>query len=228
MFSLKKGGGVPNIDLKQGFTALDFPSSKEIWLAKGDLFLYEGDEHQGNCFLILKGKLDVRLISGSGHETLLYHLEPGELVGELAMFGVSTRTATIMASEKTHLLEIHYNDFARSILDYDFLQKVTNLFLHRYIRTHEVVCRLGQPNIGMKLCRYFKTLAEQHDTEADKIQLRLPSHAELGKLLSCQRETITREIKKLVHVGVLIPGQGSFVFIDLEKMRLLLADMLEH
>ena len=144
------------------------------------------------------------------------------------MFGVSTRTATIIASEKTHLLEIQYNDFSERILDYDFLQKMTNLFIHRYVRTHEVVCRLGQPTIGMKLCRYFKTLAEQYDSDVDKIQLKLPTHAELGKLLSCQRETITREIKKLVHVGVLIPGQESLMFINLEKMRLFLADMLEH
>jgi len=215
------------IKLKHGFDASDFPEAKAVHLTKGDLFLYEGDHHHGNCFLIVSGKLDVRLISGSGHETLLYHLLPGELVGELAMFGVTTRTATIIASEKTQLLEINHDEFTKRIQEYDFLQKVTDLFMHRYLRTHEVVCRLGQPNIGMKLCRYFKTLADQHDTDSKLIRLRLPSHAELGKLLSCQRETITREIKKLVQVGVLITEEGSLVYIDNEKVNLFLADMLD-
>jgi len=216
-----------SIQLKHGFSVEDFPKAKDIWLAKGDLFLYEGDVHKGNCFLILEGTLDIRLISGNGHETLLYHLKPGELVGELAMFGVSARTATIIAREKTKLLEISAVTFSELIKDYDFLQKVTDLFIHRYLRTHDVVCRLGQPNIGAKLCRYFKTLIDQHESTENVVKVKLPSHTELGKLLSCQRETITREIKKLVNLGVLTLDAGSVYAIDHEKMELLLADMLD-
>ncbi|MDX8388341.1 MAG: Crp/Fnr family transcriptional regulator [Ghiorsea sp.] len=216
-----------NIPLEHGFSPSDFPEARSVCLAKGDLFLYEGDEHHKTCFLILTGKMDVRLISGSGHETLLYHLYPGELVGELAMFGVSERTATIMASEKTQLLEVSYAEFSKLIKQYDFLEKITHLFIERYLRTHEVVCRLGQPNIGMKLCRYFKSLTDQYDTDAKRVKLKLPSHVELGQLLSCQRETITRELKKLVNAGIITPDGGSIFYVESEKMKLYLADMLD-
>jgi len=216
-----------NVKLKQGFSLEDFPQGKEVNLRKGELFLYEGDKHHGNCFLIVKGRLEVRLISGSGHETLLYHLEARELVGELAMFGVKARTATVVASEETQLLEISYADFSHLLDNHDFLQKLTKLFIDRYVRTHDVVCRLGQPNIGSKLCRYFLSLSEQHDHEGDEIRLNLPSHSEMGKLLSCQRETITREIKKLGFQDVIKQIEGKTYILNTERMRLVLADMLD-
>jgi len=215
------------IKLEQGFTINDFPQGKEVHLRKGELFLYEGDKHHGNCFLIVKGRLEVRLISGSGHETLLYHLEAGELVGELAMFGVKVRIATVVASAESQLLEINDADFSCLLESYDFLRKLTKLFIDRYVRTHDVVCRLGQPNIGSKLCRYFLSLSEQMNHEDHEIKLNLPSHSEMGKLVSCQRETITREMKKLAHQGVIKPLEGKVYALNTERMRLVLADMLD-
>ena len=71
-----------SIQLKHGFSVEDFPKAKDIWLAKGDLFLYEGDVHKGNCFLILEGTLDIRLISGNGHENSTEYQKNGDTVGD--------------------------------------------------------------------------------------------------------------------------------------------------
>lgn len=216
------------VKLNQGFGLEDFPEAKEVHIKKGDLLLYEGDERANRAFVIVSGKLEVRLTSGTGHETLLYHLNPGELVGELAAFGMKTRTATIAATMTTKLLEVSYADFIRRMKDCSFVEKVSYHFLTRYLRTHDVVCRLGQPNVSMKLCRYFKSLAEQKDIQGNTVVLRLPSHSEMGKLLSCQRETVTREMKKLVFSGVVAPlEETGFFALNIEKNNLLLAGMLD-
>ncbi len=217
------------IKLEHGFGRDDFPKGREFFIKKGELLLYEGDEEANRAFVILSGKLEVRLISGTGHETLLYYLEPGELVGELTAFGVKARTATVAASMPTKLLEVSYSDFLARMQDCDFVKKVSHHFLTRYLRTHEVVCRLGQPNVAMKLCRYFKSLADQKGKQGDAVSLRLPSHAEMGKLLSCQRETVTREMKKLVGAGVITPSEQPGVFVlNIKKKELFLAGMLER
>lgn len=213
------------IRLKSGFTSLDFPPNRKINLKEKEIFLYKGTPHQNNCYLILQGQLEVRLIAGNGHETLLYHLNPGDLVGELAMFGFKNRTATIIASENTEVLQISHDEFNKRIKDYDFLQQLTALFLQRYMHAHEVICRLTQPNISMKLCRYLKTLADQHDSNKNIIQLRLPSHAELSRLLSCQRETITREIKKLVNAQVITAQDAHLIQVDRKRIEFFLSDM---
>ncbi len=218
-----------NIQFRKGFTIADFPQAKELWLNKGDIFLYEGDGHRQKCYFIVSGQLDVRLISGSGHETLLYNLKEGDLVGELAMFGVEARTATIVASMRTCLLEVNSHEFKAKIKEYDFLERVAQHFMSRYLKTHEVVCRLGQPNIGMKLCHYFKSLAEQKHGNglADEVLIRLPSHVVLGNLLSCQRESVTRELKKLSTAGILKQMKGSDYLLDIEKVDLYLGDLLD-
>jgi len=94
------------VRLSQGFGLEDFPKAKEVHIKKGDFLLYEGDEKASRAYVIVSGKLEVRLTSGTGHETLLYHLNPGELVGELAAFGMKARTATIAATMATKLLEV--------------------------------------------------------------------------------------------------------------------------
>lgn len=216
------------MQLSQGFGLEDFPKAKEVLIKKGDFLLYEGDERANRAFVIVSGKLEVRLTSGTGHETLLYHLNPGELVGELAAFGMKARTATIAATMATKLLEVSYAELVSNMQDCSFVEKVSHHFLTRYLRTHDVVCRLGQPNVSMKLCRYFKSLADQKDTQENSVVLKLPSHSEMGKLLSCQRETVTREIKKLVSSGVITPLEqtGSFA-LNIEKNQLFLAGMLD-
>ncbi len=216
-----------SIILNEGFSSEDFPGAKDVYLHKGDLLLYEGDQHRESAFFIVAGELNVRIISGSGHETSLYALMPGDLVGELALFGLKARTATVVATQDSHLREIKASLLAEKIKDHDFLQRIAALFMRRYLRTHEVVCRLGQPNIGSKLCRYIKTLTEQHAGHQDEIVVHLPSHAELGKLLSCQRETITREIKKLVSAEIIESKAGSYYKVNVRNVDLYLADMLE-
>ena len=216
------------VKLNQGFGLKDFPKAKEVLINKGDCLLYEGDERANRAYVIVSGKLEVCLTSGTGHETLLYHLEPGELVGELAAFGKKARTATIAATMATKLLEIPYADLVSRMQDCSFVEKVSHHFLTRYLRTHDVVCRLGQPNVSMKLCRYFKSLADQKDTQENPVVLKLPSHSEMGKLLSCQRETVTREMKKLMFRGVVIPLEQTGLFeLNLKKNQLLLAGMLD-
>jgi len=126
--------------------------------------------------------------------------------------------------------QVPYADLVSRMQDCSFIEKVSHHFLTRYLRTHDVVCRLGQPNVAMKLCRYFKSLSDQKDIHENTVTvvLRLPSHSEMGKLLSCQRETITREIKKLIFSGVIIPQEQTGLFeLNIEKKNLLLAGMLD-
>ncbi len=218
------------IRLKHGFSAEDFTQTKEIWLSKGEVFLYEGDAGKQHCYLVKSGRLDVRLISSTGHETLLYMLKEGDLVGELAMFGSDVRTATVVANTPVCLFEIHRSEIKKNMSNSRFLERLAAHFLDRYLKTHDVVCRLGQPNIGMKLCYYFQSLVEQHEDAAQKgaqVSVHLPSHATLGKLLSCQRESVTRELKKLDQAGIIKRIKGANYMLDMNKVNLYLGDMLE-
>ncbi len=215
--------------LSDVFSEQDFLVSKEVELGKGEIFLFEGDKAEKQCYLLQSGVLEVRLVSGTGHETVLYHLQAGDLVGELPLFGLDMRTATVAAISPVKLLEISEEVFKTAMGEPDFCKKVIAHFLKRFLKTHDVVCRLSQPNIGMKLCHYFKTLVEASGEEmkADKVFVKTPSHAAMAKLLSCQRESVTREIKKLVQAGIISPVQSGGYMLHIPEVDLYLGGLLE-
>ncbi len=199
------------------FTAEDFPGAVEIRVPRGRFILFEDEEHAGHCYLILQGEIDVRLISGSGHETLLYTLGEGDIVGELGLFGCKHRTASILTRTPCRLLKIAPHHFERGMDDPGFMKRLASLFLRRYQDSHEVIRRLGQPTIPMKLCRYLLSLPAWESGGEARIRVKLPSHNELGHMLSCQRESVTRAFRILTELGVLTPADNREYWIDRNK-----------
>ncbi|MDX8407586.1 MAG: Crp/Fnr family transcriptional regulator [Mariprofundaceae bacterium] len=206
------------------FSADDFPGAREISARRGRFVLFEGEQHKGHCYLILEGNLDVRLVTSSGHETMLYRLGPGDLVGELGMFGQAARTASILAIKPCRLLQITPQQFSSRFADEDFKLRMMSLFLTRYLRSHDVICRLGQPTIAAKLCRYLLSLPEWKEHQGSSLNVSLGSHSELAQMLSCQRETVTRAFKVLQQLNILENLENRNYRIDRTAAQLFMDD----
>jgi len=203
------------------FKASDFSAgaSSQLRLEKGAVLLFEGEGHQSDCFLILEGRLDIRLVTASGHETLLYKLQPGELVGELSLFGKVARTATVTAASPACLLRIDAVGFAAAMQNEDFNRRLMHHFVERYVRSHEVIQRLGQPKVSHKIARYLQSFDAWGDGSVEKISVALIGHAELAMKLSCQRETVTRALRDLGDQGVLETQSNGRVVIYRDRLR---------
>jgi len=206
------------------FSETDFPGASTVKIAKGAPFMFEGSEHVNDCYLILSGSMSVKLISSSGHETLLYHLSEGDLVGELASFGMHARTATVMAQTDCRLLRISIKSFSERMKDVDFQSRISAHFLKRYMGSHEVICRLGQPTVAMSLCRHLLSLPGWKSCEDVVMQVQLPSHMELSHMLSCQRESVTRAAKKLQKYGILVPMSDKYYTVNREIAEVYMND----
>jgi len=194
-------------------------NQKELALDKGAVLLFEDAKHHADCYLILEGRVDIRLVTASGHETLLYHLQPGELVGELSLFGKVTRTATVNAASPVRLLRIEAQCFEKAMQDDDFRQRLMHHFLERYVRSHDVIRRLGQPKVIHKIVRYLLSLEAWENANEATLISHLPSHAELAMKLSCQRETVTRSMQELVNQGVIEMHKNGKVILQEDSLR---------
>jgi len=203
------------------FSSQDFGPDcrQELTLEKGSVLLFEDAEHHADCYLILEGRVDIRLLTASGHETLIYQLHSGELVGELALFGKTTRTATVNAASPVRLLRIDARSFEKAMRDDDFRQRLMHHFLERYVRSHEVIRRLGQPKVIHKIVRYLLSLEAWKDADHRSLITHLPSHAELAKKISCQRETVTRSMQKLMSLGVIEVQQNGKARLQQDRLR---------
>ncbi len=201
------------------FEASDFPYANTIHVKKGTCVVYEGDEGGNTAYLILSGAMEVLTECIDGTQTSLYKLKVGELFGELALMGVSTRTASVYAIEDTTLLKINRTMWDVCLKDYDFLTRVNTMLLHRYLETTKVVRRLGQSSVLHRLGVYLLTLPEWKNNACDEIDVILPSHAQLARLLNCTRERVSKIMRELYQTGTIKKhehGQG----ITISKTKL--------
>jgi len=187
----------------QQFNLDDFTGASEITVRKGHCLAYEGDAGDHLAYYIVSGSVEVASECIDGSRILFYKLHPGELFGELALMGVNERTASIYASEKTTLLKINATVWEKSMQAPQFVKKVYQLLLNRYLETTKVVNRLGQSTVLQRLGTYLITLPEWRQHSGDHIILTLPSHAQMANMLNCTRERISAMMSQLHKSGAI-------------------------
>jgi CRP/FNR family transcriptional regulator, cyclic AMP receptor protein len=74
--------------------------------AAGDVLITEGDARSAAMFVLVQGKVEVR-VGG----TVVAELGPGEVVGELALVVPAPRTADVVAKEDTLVVAVARWDF---------------------------------------------------------------------------------------------------------------------
>jgi CRP/FNR family transcriptional regulator, cyclic AMP receptor protein len=72
---------------------------------RGDVIFRQGDDGNGECYLVHEGKVEVRKKVDSEERTLRT-LTKGDLLGEVALFRDAPHSATALAVERVTLLVI--------------------------------------------------------------------------------------------------------------------------
>jgi len=83
--------------------------SEQINLESGDVIIEEGSESE-EMYVVAEGELVVTKLSG-GKGVELARINPGEVVGEIALLDEAPRTATVAASAKTLAIRIPVSAF---------------------------------------------------------------------------------------------------------------------
>ncbi len=184
------------------FEAGDFPSARRVvCVPQGGLLVTEGETPGDRCWLLIEGELEVCLEDAAGHETTLYRLNEGELVGEMALLGGIPRSATVTAVRDSRLLLVPSRVLEEAMLRQDMLLRLVSHCFARYCSSHEVIRRLSPVKVSHRLAHYLLSLPEWQHARGGCVSVSLPTHAELGRLLACQRESITRAFRGLRAVG---------------------------
>jgi CRP-like cAMP-binding protein len=105
--------------------------SKTKEFAQGDVILY-ADSIGREMFLILEGAVCVQVGKGNA-KTELSNLGVGEVFGEIGFVGEFQRSANVVATEKTRLLEINYQQMQSNMRLYPHIAARINLNISRIL-----------------------------------------------------------------------------------------------
>lgn len=192
---------------------LDIAMSRSV--GADEVLLRRGDE--GNeVFAILEGRMKATYEGSDGRELVFSIMEPGEVIGEIALFDGEPRSLDIIALEASRLLVIDRGDFLRFL---DGHPKVSIKLLAALARRVRSVTALVEDaffmNVSSRLAKRLVTLARLYGEETEggmRIGLKL-SQRELGELVGASRETVNKQLRVWVDEGLLAWGEDSQITI---------------
>lgn len=124
--------------------------SKMTWrsLRRGEILCYQG-EPSDSFYIIISGRLQVLIKDATGGSRQVSEMSQGESVGEMGVFTGEPRSATIIASRDSELLEFSREEFEEFTRRYpSLMRQMTRLLIQRLQRvTHQTRAKNLSANI---------------------------------------------------------------------------------
>jgi len=204
---------IDKLQWRELFVGIPAFSSKHKTYQKGDIIIHEG--MLGNdMFIILKGEVDVIVYTADGKEVLLATLREPEMFGEIALFDGQPRTATVIAKTDCELIRLTRAEFVEIIKeDPSMLFRLVRILVKRIRETDEKIKVLSMDSAVDRVKWFIRKMV----AENRNIEINLPSHSEIGKLLCLTREAVTRALHALKREGIISNTTGT-IYVNVEKI----------
>lgn len=195
--------------------------------AAGEEIFQKGDPGTA-LFGVLSGRVGIYTISSEGEEVILNLLEPGDLLGEIALLDGRPRTASAGAMGPTDLLQIRREHFV------PFLQRNPDLC----VSLIQVLCDRIRMNVefiedtiflhlAARLAKRLLSLAELHGeptARGVRIAVKL-SQQDLAHMLGATRERVNKELGQWREQNLIAIDDGKITLCKPERLKELLAQV---
>jgi CRP/FNR family cyclic AMP-dependent transcriptional regulator len=200
-------------------TLVRYPAGRTVF-AKGD----PGD----SLMIVLEGRIRISSPTAEGREMVLNFIEPGQVLGEIALLDGKPRTMSATAFEPVQVF------FLRRKAMLDFLEmkpsvaiRLIGVLCQKLRRTTEVLEEKMLFSAASRVARGLLRLAAEHGRrtrEGVLIDLKL-SQSELGALIGLSRENVNRQLSAWRDNGI-VSLRGGRILIHAPKDLEILAGEL--
>jgi CRP-like cAMP-binding protein len=174
-------------------------SARQVKYPDRSVVFHEGDP--GDFLLVLlTGRVKVSLVGEEGKEITLRQLGPPSFLGEMALLDGSPRSATVTTLEKTTCLMLGRDEFLNLMRSHvELMTRVLQHLTGTLRNATEQIRSLSMYDIHGRVIRGLLQLTKGRGARArTRIVIeKMPSHRELGELINCSRETVSRAMKSL-------------------------------
>jgi CRP/FNR family cyclic AMP-dependent transcriptional regulator len=180
---------------------------------RNTVVIQKGDEST-ILYAVVSGRLKVTVSDDQGKEVILNTLGPGDYFGELAIFGESPRTASVVTLEDAKLLAISRVAFLDAIREQpDIALAVIRGLAERVAQLTEQVGRLA---LGDVYSRVRDTVMGHAVEEEGRLVTGRFTQSEIAQMVGSSREMVSRIFKDLREGG----------YISLEDKRVVILKKL--
>lgn len=183
------------------------------------------DDRSREVHFLVAGRVRVTIYSVGGRRVGAGDLCAGEMFGELHAIDGRARVVSVIAEEACTVATLSGDDFIALIRsEPDFAMRVLQQTARNVRALTARIIELSTLSVSGRLHAELLRLADR-DGEASVVGVRLrrtPTHADLAARISTHREAVTRELSRLLKLGLLTKEDRALVIKDVAGMRALL------
>lgn len=174
--------------------------SRQMKYQKGEHIYFDGDQSE-YLYIVHIGRVKIYNIFESGKEQLLRILEPGEFMGELALFSNKVLDNYAEALENTEICAIHQSDMQTLMKTHPAISlKILSEFSTRLQEVEDLVGQLSNRDVKNRIASYLTKLSGTKNS----YQIVLPmSKKDLASYLGTTQETISRRFAAFQTKGLI-------------------------
>jgi CRP/FNR family transcriptional regulator, cyclic AMP receptor protein len=192
----------------------------------GSIILREGDSGD-TCYVMRSGLARVTREHSGGRTITLTNIGPGEIFGELAMFGGEVRSATVEALEDVEVVAILADDLKRLLKDHPETAVTLLAALGQKLReANERLARQSFQTVSSRVAGVLARLIETGSAtppaagEGDDADIVVRStQSDLAQLAGASREATSRFLATLQRAGVVTCRRGRVIVHDPPALR---------
>lgn len=179
----------------------------------------------GSLLILVHGRLRAGSMSADGREVTIGLMEPGAVVGEIALLDGRPRSMDVVAMQDSLLLVVERSAFLPFLRARpDLMLRLMALLCDRLRRASAAYEDMALTPLAARLAKLLLSLADSHgvpDKEGTRIRLRL-SQRDLGAQVAATRERVNKQMRQWHDAGVLGEAEGDLVLRRPAALRALM------
>lgn len=186
-------------------------------IAKGELLFHYGDPAR-TLDIVRKGKIRLFSISESGKEKLIRILNPGDWMGEAALFGEHTQSHYAEAMMPTSICSIDRESFQKLLVRFpDISLRLLETLSLRLLESEKQSSLIATESIS---ARVAMILLEYGDAQKSA-EIQLPmSKKDLASYIGTTAETLSRKLALFERKGLIRLRTGRRIeLLDADELR---------
>ena len=183
-------------------------------------YIFLEDSEGEQCFFVLEGSVKVTRLSKDGREVILAMLNEGDFFGEMSLLDGESRSANIIALEKTKVLTLDRNDFIAVVNDYPQIAVQLLKELARRLRKSDrqiASLSLSDAEKRIALC-IIRFADEQGVIQNGKVSIpKTPIQQDIANMAGTSRETVSRALGLLEKEDLIERNGRELIILDYKK-----------
>ncbi len=185
-------------------------------------FIYFTNDTSDKVFFIHEGAVKIGSYTPDGNEVIKAILHPGEIFGELSVYGEEKRNDYAQAVEDTELCILEKSNVSSLMRDVKGFRAFLNRLMgQRVIYTQKRLEGMLFKDARTRIAEYILEEAEKHGRhKSGRVTLKnFLTHQEIANFTGTSRQTVTTILNEFRDGGLIDFDRKKIMINDMEKME---------